>query len=75
MADSKMMSQMSIKPGFIAALDQSSGSTPGVVGAYGIPGGAHNGDEESSRWRPPSSRRSLSNGLASIQGVFDNRNS
>jgi hypothetical protein len=30
MADEKMMAQMSGKPGFIAALDQSGGSTPGA---------------------------------------------
>src|ERR1700733_12369853 len=46
MADSKMMSQMSRKPGFIAALDQSGGSTPGALRAYGIPDDAYTGDDE-----------------------------
>ena len=38
MADSTMAAQMSAKGGFIAALDQSGGSTPGALKAYGIPG-------------------------------------
>jgi fructose-bisphosphate aldolase, class I len=46
MADSRMMSQMSAKPGFIAALDQSGGSTPGALRAYGIPDDAYSGDDE-----------------------------
>lgn len=46
MADSKMTSQMSAKPGFIAALDQSGGSTPGALRAYGIPDDAYTGDDE-----------------------------
>ena len=37
MADSRMMAQMSSKDGFIAALDQSGGSTPGALRLYGIP--------------------------------------
>lgn len=36
MADAKMMSQMADKAGFIAALDQSGGSTPGALRLYGI---------------------------------------
>ena len=40
------MSQMSSKPGFIAALDQSGGSTPGALKAYGIPESAYSGDEQ-----------------------------
>jgi fructose-bisphosphate aldolase, class I len=41
-----MMAQMSGKGGFIAALDQSGGSTPGALRAYGIPDNAYSGDEE-----------------------------
>jgi len=37
---------MSTKPGFIAALDQSGGSTPGALRLYGIPDDAYNGDAE-----------------------------
>jgi fructose-bisphosphate aldolase class I len=46
MADSTMAAQMSEKGGFIAALDQSGGSTPGALRAYGIPESAYHGDEE-----------------------------
>src|ERR1700733_14902877 len=46
MADEKMMAQMTGKPGFIAALDQSGGSTPGALRLYGIPDTAYNGDAE-----------------------------
>jgi fructose-bisphosphate aldolase, class I len=46
MADSQMMSQMSEKTGFIAALDQSGGSTPGALRLYGIPDSAYSGDAE-----------------------------
>jgi fructose-bisphosphate aldolase class I len=38
--------QMSSKPGFIAALDQSGGSTPGALRGYGIPETAYSGDAE-----------------------------
>jgi fructose-bisphosphate aldolase class I len=41
-----MKAQMSNKPGFIAALDQSGGSTPGALRAYGIPDSAYSGDAE-----------------------------
>jgi len=41
-----MNAQMSTKPGFIAALDQSGGSTPGALRAYGIPDTAYSGDAE-----------------------------
>jgi fructose-bisphosphate aldolase class I len=41
-----MKAQMSEKPGFIAALDQSGGSTPGALRAYGIPDSAYSGDAE-----------------------------
>ncbi|HEV7832238.1 MAG TPA: fructose bisphosphate aldolase [Caballeronia sp.] len=46
MANDKMLAQMSKKPGFIAALDQSGGSTPGALRAYGIPESDYNGDAE-----------------------------
>jgi fructose-bisphosphate aldolase, class I len=46
MTDSTMMAQMAGKPGFIAALDQSGGSTPGALKAYGIPESAYSGDEQ-----------------------------
>ncbi len=46
MANDKMMAQMSKKPGFIAALDQSGGSSPGALRLYGIPDAAYSGDEE-----------------------------
>lgn len=36
MTDARMMSQMTEKEGFIAALDQSGGSTPGALRLYGI---------------------------------------
>jgi fructose-bisphosphate aldolase class I len=46
MLDSKMAAQMSAKPGFIAALDQSGGSTPKALKDYGIPESAYSGDAE-----------------------------
>ncbi len=46
MADDKMMAQITGKGGFIAALDQSGGSTPGALRLYGIPDSAYSGDEE-----------------------------
>lgn len=46
MANDKMLAQMSNKPGFIAALDQSGGSTPGALRAYGIPESDYSGDAE-----------------------------
>jgi fructose-bisphosphate aldolase, class I len=46
MADDKMTAQISKKGGFIAALDQSGGSTPGALRAYGIPDSAYSGDAE-----------------------------
>jgi fructose-bisphosphate aldolase, class I len=45
-ADGKMMAQISGKDGFIAALDQSGGSTPGALRLYGIPDTAYSGDSE-----------------------------
>lgn len=41
-----MKAQMAGKPGFIAALDQSGGSTPGALRAYGIPDSAYSGDAD-----------------------------
>ena len=46
MTNDKMMAQMSGKDGFIAALDQSGGSTPGALRLYGIPDSAYTGDAE-----------------------------
>ena len=40
-----MMAQMVGGAGFIAALDQSGGSTPGALKAYGVPEGSWSGDE------------------------------
>jgi len=46
MSNDKMMAQISGKDGFIAALDQSGGSTPGALRLYGIPDSAYSGDAE-----------------------------
>jgi len=46
MADPRMMMQISSKPGFLAALDQSGGSTPGALRTYGIPDSAYSGEDE-----------------------------
>ncbi len=46
MANDKMMAQISVKDGFIAALDQSGGSTPSALRLYGIPNSAYSGDAE-----------------------------
>ncbi|CAG9274302.1 Fructose-bisphosphate aldolase class 1 [Paraburkholderia unamae] len=46
MANEQMLAQMRDKPGFIAALDQSGGSTPGALHQYGIPESAYSGDAE-----------------------------
>ena len=46
MSDSKMTAQMSAKPGFIAALDQSGGSTPKALRDYGITEDSYSGDAE-----------------------------
>jgi fructose-bisphosphate aldolase, class I len=45
-ANGKMMAQISGRDGFIAALDQSGGSTPGALRLYGIPDNAYSGDAE-----------------------------
>ena len=46
MANDQMMAQMSKKGGFIAALDQSGGSSPGALRLYGIPDTAYEGEAE-----------------------------
>ena len=46
MANESMMAQMSGKGGFIAALDQSGGSTPKALAQYGVPESAYHGDAE-----------------------------
>jgi fructose-bisphosphate aldolase, class I len=46
MTDQKMMTQISGKAGFLAALDQSGGSTPGALRQYGIPETAYSGDDQ-----------------------------
>jgi fructose-bisphosphate aldolase class I len=46
MADDKTLAQISTKAGFIAALDQSGGSTPGALRLYGIADSAYSGDAE-----------------------------
>jgi fructose-bisphosphate aldolase, class I len=46
MANEKMLTQMTGKGGFIAALDQSGGSTPGALRQYGIPETAYSGEAE-----------------------------
>lgn len=46
MVDAKMLSKISSAPGFIAALDQSGGSTPGALRLYGVSESDYNGDEE-----------------------------
>ncbi|MGH7121298.1 MAG: fructose bisphosphate aldolase [Acetobacteraceae bacterium] len=45
MVNGKMAAQMSGNPGFIAALDQSGGSTPGALRLYGIPNTAYSGED------------------------------
>jgi fructose-bisphosphate aldolase class I len=46
MTDPKMLEQIKNGQGFIAALDQSGGSTPGALKGYGIDEDAYAGDEE-----------------------------
>ena len=46
MQDPKMMAQIKQGAGFIAALDQSGGSTPGALKGYGIGEDAYSNDEE-----------------------------
>lgn len=46
MVDAKMLDKMSSAPGFIAALDQSGGSTPKALSLYGVSESDFHGDEE-----------------------------
>ncbi len=46
MTDPKMLQQIKTGQGFIAALDQSGGSTPGALKAYGVGSDAYANDEE-----------------------------
>src|ERR1700720_3969334 len=46
MTSNEMNTQMSTKQGFIAALDQSGGSTPSALRYYGIPESAYSGEAE-----------------------------
>ncbi|USI73404.1 fructose bisphosphate aldolase [Sphingomonas morindae] len=46
MADASMMARIKDGDGFIAALDQSGGSTPGALKAYGVPESAYHSEEE-----------------------------
>lgn len=46
MANEKMAAQIAGKDGFIAALDQSGGSTPGALRLYGVPDSAYSGEAE-----------------------------
>jgi fructose-bisphosphate aldolase, class I len=46
MTTGKMMAKISGQGGFIAALDQSGGSTPGALRLYGIPDAAYSSDTE-----------------------------
>jgi fructose-bisphosphate aldolase class I len=46
MVDAKMLDKMSSAPGFIAALDQSGGSTPKALRLYGVSESDYSGDEE-----------------------------
>ncbi|MFN3717532.1 MAG: fructose bisphosphate aldolase [Rhizobium rhizophilum] len=46
MVDAKMLNKITSAPGFIAALDQSGGSTPGALRLYGISEDDYQGDDE-----------------------------
>jgi len=46
MTNTEMDARMSTAPGFIAALDQSGGSTPGALKLYGVPETAYGGEAE-----------------------------
>ena len=46
MVDAKMLEKISSAPGFIAALDQSGGSTPKALSLYGISESDYDGEEE-----------------------------
>src|ERR1043165_1066248 len=49
MANAQMSAQMSKKGGFIAALDQSGGASPGGLRLYRIPDNPHSGEAEKCR--------------------------
>ncbi len=44
--DGAQLSRMATGKGFVAALDQSGGSTPGALARYGVEAGAYSGDAE-----------------------------
>jgi fructose-bisphosphate aldolase, class I len=46
MRNSEQLQKMKTQPGFIAALDQSGGSTPGALRAYGVKDDAWSGEEQ-----------------------------
>ena len=46
MPNSEQLKQVAEKPGFIAALDQSGGSTPKALRLYGVEESEYNGEEE-----------------------------
>ena len=46
MVDAKMLNKITSAPGFIAALDQSGGSTPGALRLYGVSESDYQGDDE-----------------------------
>ena len=46
MVDAKMLKKITSAPGFIAALDQSGGSTPGALRLYGVQETDYSGDDE-----------------------------
>ncbi len=46
MVDAAIRTKLTSQDGFIAALDQSGGSTPGALRQYGIPETAYSGDDE-----------------------------
>ncbi|SIQ27022.1 fructose-bisphosphate aldolase [Rhizobium sp. RU33A] len=46
MVDAKMLNKITSAPGFIAALDQSGGSTPGALRLYGVAETDYDGDDE-----------------------------
>ncbi|EFG8200114.1 class I fructose-bisphosphate aldolase, partial [Escherichia coli] len=46
MSNREMLEKVATAPGFIAALDQSGGSTPGALRQYGVPETAYSNDAE-----------------------------
>ena len=57
MTDDELTAQVSGKDGFIAALDQSGGSTRGALRLYSIPESAYSGDPSPERGREAASSR------------------